>query len=215
MIMMQNQMNQQGMQQSPNMQPKMNHGGHEMFDAHEIIAGMINILDQYQMYEQFIKDPELKNILQRQYTFINDTYNVMVEAFSSGKKPSHPTQTYNMQQSNDIVYGLKPSQPKKPNQSVNELSEQGLSAYMLGQCKSMAGLLGMSACEITNPVFRRVIGDSVPNFIEMAYEIFLYQNKHNYYQVPQLQQQDMNQMLNAFTTSPNAQMNQPQSKYMQ
>jgi spore coat protein CotF len=210
----QNQMNPQGIQQSPNIQPKMNHGGHEMFDSHEIISGMINILDQYQMYDQFIKDQELKNILQRQYTFVNDLYNVMVEAFSTGSDPSHPTQSYKMQQSNDIVYGIKPSQPKKPNQSVNEISEQGLSAYMLGQCKSMAGLLGMAACEITNPVFRRVIGDSVPNFIEMAYEIFLYQNKHHYYQVPQLQQQDMNKMLNAYTTSKNAAMDQ-QPKFMQ
>jgi len=32
----------------------------------------------------------------------------------------------------------------------------------------------------------------------MMYEISLYQNKHHYYQVPQLAQQDMQQMINAF-----------------
>ncbi|HEX6594725.1 MAG TPA: spore coat protein, partial [Bacillota bacterium] len=33
---------------------------------------------------------------------------------------------------------------------------------------------------------------------EMAYEVFLYQNKHHYYQVPQLQQQDMQELINSF-----------------
>jgi spore coat protein CotF len=56
----------------------------------------------------------------------------------------------------------------------------------------------MAALETTNAVVRRVLADSVPNFIEMAYEISLYQNKHHYYQVPQLAQQDMQQMANAF-----------------
>ena len=72
------------------------------------------------------------------------------------------------------------------------LSDQGLSAYMLGNTKSLATLLAMTALEMTNPVLRRVIADSVPNFIELSYEIFLYQNKHRYYQVPQLMEQDMN-----------------------
>lgn len=218
-FLMENQMNQQNMQQgmkeSPTMQPQMNHGGHEMFEAHEVLSGMIGFLDQYKMYDQNIQDQELKGILQRQHTFMNDCYNVMVEAFTTGNDPSHPTQSYKMQQSNDIIYGLKPSQPKKPVQAVNELTEQCISGFMLCQCKSMSGSLTMAACEITNPVLRRVVADSVPNFIEMAYEIFLYQNKHNYYQVPQLQQQDMNQMLNAYTTSSNSGAMNQQPKYMQ
>ena len=56
----------------------------------------------------------------------------------------------------------------------------------------------MAALETTNAVVRRVLADSVPNCIEMAYEISLYQNKHHYYQVPQLAQQDMQQMVNSF-----------------
>ncbi|WP_308012540.1 spore coat protein [Metabacillus rhizolycopersici] len=211
---MQNQMHQQDMHQSTNYQAKMNHGGHEMFDAHEIISGTISLLNQYQMYDQFMKDQELKTILQRQYTFINDLYNLMVQAFSTGEDPSHRTQAYEMQLSHDIVYGLTPSQPKKPNQSINELGEQCLSSFMLGQCKSMAGLLGMAACEITNPVLRRVVAASVPNFVEMAYELFLYQNKHQYYQVPQLQQQDMTQMVNSFTITKASSINQQPPMYM-
>ncbi|XKG12489.1 spore coat protein [Sutcliffiella horikoshii] len=180
-----------------------NHGGHELFDAHEVIAGIISMLDQYQMYEQHIQDPALKDILTRQTTFVTQMYNTIVESFRTGQKPSVSTQVYNMTQTHDVVYGITPSQPKKPNQSVNELADKGLSAYMLGQTKGLATLLAMTALEMTNPVLRRVVADSVPNFIEMSYEIFLYQNKHGYYQVPQLAMQDMNAMLQSYTTVPN------------
>uniref|UniRef100_UPI00338904FC spore coat protein n=1 Tax=Sutcliffiella sp. FSL R7-0096 TaxID=2921670 RepID=UPI00338904FC len=182
--------------------PNTNHGGHEMFDAHEIIAGIISMLDQYQIYDQHIQDPALKDILNRQTTFVTQLYNTIVESFQTGQKPSVSTQVYKMTQTHDVVYGITPSQPKKPNQSVNELADKGLSAYMLGQTKGLATLLAMTALEMTNPVLRRVVADSVPNFIEMSYEIFLYQNKHGYYQVPQLAMQDMNAMLQSYTTVP-------------
>jgi spore coat protein CotF len=201
-----NQTNQTGNQIPTNMPINQtmskNHGGHELFDAHEVIAGLINMLDQYQMYDQYIKDPELKSIVQRQTAFVMQTYNTIVESFQTGQDPAVPTQQYKMAQNNNVVYGIKPGQPKKPNQSVNELSDKGLSAYMLGNTKSLATLLSMTALEMTNPVLRRVIADSVPNFIELSYEIFLYQNKHGYYQVPQLMEQDMTQMLSSYTKAP-------------
>lgn len=199
--MMQNQ-NQQSNPAAMNQAMSKNHGGHEMFDAHEVLAGIISMLDQYQMYDQHIQDQELKNIAHRQYTFVTQLYNTMVECFQTGQDPSVPTQQYHMQQENEVVYGLKPGQPKKPNSSVSQLSDQGLSAYMLGNTKSLTSLLAMTAAEITNPVLRRVVADSVPNFIELSYEIFLYQNKHGYYQVPQLMEQDMQQMLNSYATVP-------------
>lgn len=179
-----------------------NHGGHELFDAHEVISCLISMLDQYQIYDQYVKDPELKSILQRQSSFVTQMYNTVVESFQTGQDPTIPTQQYKMTQSNNVLYGLMPGQPKKPNQSINELSDQGLSAYMLGHTKSLSSLLAMTALEMTNPVLRRVIADSVPNFIEMSYEIFLYQNKHRYYQVPQLMEQDMNAMLTSYSTVP-------------
>nr|WP_273853111.1 spore coat protein [Pseudalkalibacillus spartinae] len=179
-----------------------NHGGHELFDAHEVIAGIINLLDHYQMYEQHVQDPELKSILQHQSQFVTTMYNTIVQSFQTGQDPSVPTGQYTMQQSNEVVYGLKPGQPKKPNQSVNDLSDKGLTAYMLGHTKALASLFTMTALEMTNPILRRVVSDSVPNLIELSYEIFLYQNKHSYYQVPQLSQQDMQLMLQSYAPVP-------------
>ncbi|WP_201449570.1 spore coat protein [Rossellomorea vietnamensis] len=204
-----NGMPQPGAQMPPNMMnTQQDHGGHELFDAHEVIAGIISMLDQYQMYDQHIQDPELKDIVKRQTDFVTTMYNTIVGSFSTGHDPIVPTQQYKMTQNHTTTYGIKAGAPKKPNQSVQELSDKGLSAYMLGQTKSLATLLAMTALEMTNPVLRRVVADSVPNFIEMSYEIFLYQNKHGYYQVPQLNGQDMTLMLQSYTTVP--QQNLPQ-----
>ncbi|KGP72588.1 spore coat protein [Pontibacillus yanchengensis] len=205
-------------QQQPNaggapqgMPQNMIHGGHEVFDLHEVLASVINVLDQYMMFRQYVQDQELTQILDRQYKFIEQQYNTVVDAFSTGADPQVPTQQYNMQQSNEVVFGVKPSQPKKPNRSLADIKDQGISGHMLGLIKSTASLLTMTAVEATNPVVRRVLADSVPNYIEMAYEIFLYQNKHQYYQVPQLAQQDMTAMVNGFAkTQGQAQM--PQNK---
>ncbi|WP_246050116.1 spore coat protein [Aquibacillus sediminis] len=205
---MQNQ-NQNQVPGTTNMSPNManqatnhNHGAHEILDSHELIGCLIGVLEHYQLYDQNIQDKELKDILQRQSSFLTQLYNTVVESFSTGKDPSVPTQQYNMQQSNEVTYGLQAGQPKKPKQSVSEFTDECYSSFMLGQTKAACSTFTMAAAEMNNPVLRRVIADSVPNLIEMSYELFLYQNKRGYYQVPQLKEQDMNIMLQAYATSP-------------
>ncbi|WP_347941378.1 spore coat protein [Peribacillus simplex] len=178
--------------------PQMNHGGHEVFDVHEVLSGTIGTLNTYTLLRQHIQDQELLDILDRQYQFIQDEYNITLECFQSGQDPSKRTQSYKMNQGNDFIYGLTTTQPKKPLQSVSEITDECISGLMLGAVKSTASMKAMAALEITNPVVRRVLADSVPNCIEMAYEISVYQNKHHYYQVPQLAQQDMQQMMNSY-----------------
>nr|WP_228550143.1 spore coat protein [Salinibacillus xinjiangensis] len=200
-------MNPNNMNQNPAaMGQGFNHGGHEVMDLHEVLGGIIGLQEQYMIYRQNIQDQELLNILDHQKQFISDQYNVMVEAFSTGQKPSKPTSTYQMNQDNNVTYGLTPSQPKKPKQSVNEINDQCYSSFMMGLLKANSTALTTASLEATNPVVRRVLADSIPNFIEMAYEIFLYQNKNGYYQVPQLQQQDMQQILNGFAPVQGTQM---------
>ncbi|WP_407270793.1 spore coat protein [Radiobacillus sp. PE A8.2] len=206
---MPNQNQMQGNQMPQNMptnQISHNHGAHELLDSHELIGGMIGMLEQYQLYDQHIQDQELKDILNRQSSFATQMYNTIVESFQTGQDPSTPTQQYKMKQSNEVTYGLQAGQPKKPKQSVNELTDECYSSFMLCQTKSIASALTMAGVEMNNPVLRRIIADSVPNMIEMSYELFLYQNKNGYYQVPQLNQQDMNIMLQAYTKAPQGNM---------
>lgn len=188
------------MMPSNNMQQQMKHGGHEVFEAHEVISGLISLSDQYLLLGQQIKDQELKDICTRQHQFMLGEYNVMVETFNTGQDPSKPTSQYKMNQNNDVIYGLEPSQPKKPAMSTNEISDECITNMLACAIKGATQQLTIAALESTNPVLRRVFADSTPNFIEMAYEIFLYQNKKHYYQVPQLAAQDMNQMINSYTT---------------
>lgn len=178
--------------------PQLNHGGHEMFDVHEVLASAVHALDTYTMLSQQVKDPELQDILQRQKQFMTEEYNITLECFKTGLDPSQPTKSYKMKQGNDFVFGMKPGQPKKPIQSAAEVSDQIISFSMLNAVKGGAVMKTNAALEATNPVVRRVLADSLPNCIEMAYEISLYQNKHGYYQVPQLPQQDMQLMQNGF-----------------
>ncbi|WP_141499893.1 spore coat protein [Paenibacillus luteus] len=178
--------------------PQMNHGGHEFFDVHEVLSCSINLLDQFMIFRPYVRDNELLDILDRQYQFALMQYNLTVECFAIGQKPSQETATYMIREMSQPIYNLQPAEPKRPNQSLAEVKDAGISAYMLGLVKGHASLLTMSAVEVTHPIVRRVLASQVQNFIEMAYEIFMYQNKKAYYQVPQLAYQDMQIMLNAY-----------------
>lgn len=179
---------------------QMNHGGHELFDVHEALSGTVGALNQAILLRPHVQDPELLDILDRQYRFTLDEYNITVEAFKTGQDPSHPTGRYEMKLGNDFIYGMKPAQPKKPIQSAAEISDEMISGFLLASAKAGASMKTVAATETCNPVVRRVLADSVPNCIEMAYELSIYQNKHHYYQMPQLAQPDMQQLLNSFAT---------------
>lgn len=191
----QQQQNMQGSTQPPT---NIGHGGHELLDAHETLEDLIGVMEQYILYDQHVQDEQLKNIIQRQKTFLTQMYNTIIDTLKTGKDPAVPTQTYEMQQSNEVTYGMQPSSPKVPAQTVQEINDECISSYMISILKQVSASFTTTAIEATNPVLRRVIADSLPNLIEMAYEIFLYQNKKQYYQVPQLAPQDMQALKNSF-----------------
>ncbi|WP_420490422.1 spore coat protein [Neobacillus niacini] len=209
--MMQNQGQQGQMHQNMhtgNVPPQLNHGGHEVIDLNVVLGAAIGAMNSYMLLRQHVQDPELLDILDRQYKFMEDEYNITVECFKSGQNPSHPTSKYMMNQGNDFIYGMKPTQPKKPWQSVSEINDEYISSCMLASCKSSASMKTMAALETTNPVVRRVLADSIPNCIEMGYELSIYQNKHHYYQVPQLAETDMNTYINSFAPAQGQAMGQ-------
>lgn len=199
--MQNNESNQSRNMQGGTVQPSANHGGHELFDVHEVLSSTIGRLNQMMILRPHVKDTELLDILDRQYRFTLDEYNITVEAFKTGKDPTHPTGTYQMQEQNDFIYGMKPGQPKKPMQANEEITDELISGFLLGSAKTGATGRAAAALETCNPVLRRVLADSIPNCIEMAYELSIYQNKHHYYQVPQLAPQDMQNILNSYATS--------------
>lgn len=176
----------------------MNHGGHELFDVHEVLSNTISGLNSCVLMRDKVQDTELLSILDRQYAFMLDEYNITQEAYRTGHDPSHPTGSYSMQIGNDFTYGIQVSDPKKPIQSAQEIDDSIIAGALLGMHKTGACGKTAAALESTNPVVRRVLQDSIQNCIEMAYEISLYMNKKGWYQVPQLTPQDSMAMLNAY-----------------
>ena len=176
----------------------MNHGAHEILDVHEVLSAAIGGLNQMVFLRDKIQDPELLSILDRQYAFMLDEYNITQEAYKTGHDPKHPTRSYSMKMNNEFEYGLTPGEPKKPMQAASEFNDEMISGVLLGIHKVGATGKTTAALESTNPVVRRVLQDSIPNCIEMAYEVSLYQNKRGYYQVPKLSPTDMNTMLTCF-----------------
>lgn len=181
--------------------PNMNHGGHEVLDLNELLSAAVGGLNKMTLLRPQVQDQELLTMMDRQFHFMQEEYNITLDCFKSGKDPMKQTQEYMMKQDNDFVYGLKQTQPSKPMQSASEISDEIISGMLLDIHKSSASMKTMAALEATNPVVRRVLADSVPNCIEMAYEVSIYQNKHHYYQVPQLTEQDTMAIKNCYEPS--------------
>lgn len=173
-------------------------GGHELLDAHEAIGTLIGTLDHFVVYSSYVQDQELTSILNRQKEFLTQMYNTIVNTLTSGQVPNIKTQVYEMVENHHSTYGMSQSAPKSPIQTPNELNDECISSAILGHLKAISTGFTTTALEATNPILRRIFADSIPNTIEMAYEVYLYQNKHQYYQVPQLPVQDMQMIRNSF-----------------
>lgn len=173
-------------------------GGHELFDIDEALGGVVGCIEHCSIFEQYIQDEQLLLIIQRQKAFLSELYNTILDTLKSGKDPAVKTSQYMMQEDNATIYGLKPSTPKVPINSISEIKDDCISSAHLGHLKGIASHFTVAAIETTNPVMRRILADSVPNVIEMAYELFLYENKMGYYQVAQLQPNDMNTIINSY-----------------
>jgi len=181
-----------------------NHGAHELFCIHEVLHSSLNVLDQSLMLRPKVRSTDLENALDRQYAFLGDEYNMIVQAFATGQDPEHRAGRYAMRTSNQTMF-QSPTDAvpiRRPVQSPEAVSDAHIAMYMLGLLKSLTLAKAQAALEVTNPVVRRVIADSLPNDIEMAYEMYLYLNQRKQYAIPQLPAMTMQTLSNAFAQVP-------------
>lgn len=193
------QSNEQQQQPSTGMPLAQQFGAHELLDADEAIGTLIGGIEHFVIYDQYVQDTQLKNIMQRQKAALTQIYNTILDTMKSGKDPAVKTQTYLMEvQNTKTTFGMQPASPKTPIQSINEFNDECISSAILGHLKAAASEFTLAALEATHPVLRRIFADSIPNIIEMGYEIYLYQNENKYYEVPQLNPQDMQSIINSY-----------------
>src|SRR5699024_8667316 len=157
---LQNQSQQGQFQMSNHMPAAKNHGGHEMFDAHEAINSLVGCIEHGKLYEQYIQDTRLKAILQRQTTAITEMYNTIIDTYQSEHDPNVATKTYEMNEGNYVIYGMKDTQPKSPAKSVQDINDVCISSFMMGNIKAAASGFTMTAMEVTIPVLRSLFADS-------------------------------------------------------
>ena len=71
----------QSSESQSNKQPmSMNHSAHEILHVNDVLNAMIGGLNQCVLVRDQIQDPELLIILDRQYAFMLDEYNITMEA---------------------------------------------------------------------------------------------------------------------------------------
>src|SRR5690625_843652 len=197
--MQQQQGQSEGMENATQMSPQQQFGGLEVLEANETIGALVGGIEHFAIFKEHIQDQQFLSITEKQHQYLSQLYNTIIDTFKSGKDPAMKTQTYEMGQTvTSTVYGMQPSSPKTPIQSMSELNDECISSALLGQLKGIATHFTTTSLESTNPVLRRIFADSVPNIIEMAYEIYLYQNKNQYYQVPQLSHTDTQTIQNSY-----------------
>ncbi|WP_335872387.1 spore coat protein [Bacillus sp. 2205SS5-2] len=158
------------------------HGNHEVYNLHEILSGLINIVDFLTIAREFVQLNELKILVNHQHQYILSHYHAIVTMLEQQQTTMINTK-YERLNKGSVVFGETSAIPKFPVKEFAEINDEKFSGQMLGLMKSMSSLLTVSTLEIANPTFRTLLAQSVPDYIDMAYDLFLFQNQHNFYPV--------------------------------
>src|SRR5699024_5894264 len=133
--MNQNQQPQTGL--GTNTPPQMQFGGHELMEVHEAIGTVTATLEHYALYDQYIQDQELKEIVERQRTFVTQIYNTRLDTLKSGKDPAVPTQPFETEECHQLTFGMTPSAFESSIHSAIQIDDQCLSIGLLGHLKGI------------------------------------------------------------------------------
>ncbi|MDK2820767.1 MAG: hypothetical protein PWP31_732 [Clostridia bacterium] len=180
-------------------------GAHEIMEIHEVLTDTIDGINQFQLYRQHTRDPQLRQILDKQIQFTTQEYNNIVQAMN--KRGMHKAVPYRTPKNSAPIYGLDNPGSNAPNTSANELDDRDIASGMLGCHKASASLRMMAALECADPEMRRMIQQGAINCSEQAYEVWQYMNQKGYYQVPTMKEMTTNTMMNTYTTANTQGMN--------
>lgn len=183
-----NQTNQQGNAAS--------YGAHECIECHEILSDTINGINQFELYRPHVKDQKLGQILDRQINFMIQEYNNLVNHLHN--RDIKPGSTYQAQSNFSPKLGLRNPSPESPNYNINQLNDRDIASGMLGWAKSSVVFTTLAALECTDPNLRNIMKNCVLTKFDMAYETFQYMNQMDFYQVPTMQENTTQTMVNSY-----------------
>lgn len=178
-------------------------GAHEVMEVHEVLTNTINCINHFELYRPHVRDQRLNSLLSRQVQFMAQDYNNMVRGLS-GHPQGGQAVPYRNPKNAAPVYGLDNPRQQSPNLTINQLDDHDIASGMLG-CHKASAVMKMTAClECADPNLRRMIQQSANNCAEQAYEVWQFMNQSGYYQVPTMQENTTNTMLNTYGTLGNA-----------
>ena len=173
-------------------------GSHEVMQLHEVLTNVIDGINQFQLYRPHAEDPQLRSILDKQISFMNQEYNNMVQTVSHHSKGE--AIPYRRVKNVAPSYGLKNPSPLAPNSSIDDMDDRDVSSGMLG-CNKAAAILKMTASlEFADPTIRRMLQQAAINCSEQAFEVWSYMNQRGFYQVPTMKQMTTHTMIDTFNT---------------
>lgn len=173
------------------------YGAHEVMEIHEVLTDTINGINQFQLYSPYVKDQQLRQILDRQVQFMVQEYNNLIQVVNQrGMSQATP---YRTPMTTVPAYGLNNPTPQAPNSSMNQMNDRDVASGMLGCHKSSAIMRTMASLECADSELRHMIQQGANNCAEKAYEVWQFMNQQGYYQVPTMKETTTNTMLNAYT----------------
>ncbi|MGJ7921099.1 spore coat protein [Neobacillus sp. LXY-4] len=161
-------------------------GAHEVLELHEILSHSINGIHMFHLYEPYIRDQELRSILENQLHFMMDEYNQL----ASNPQLHHLFREYPASSEFEPRYGLDSPPQFYPKVSNRQLTDQDIASGILGWHKTAAIKKMTAALECADFSLRQAFIQGANNCADQAFELFQYMNIKGYYQVPKLTNQD-------------------------
>lgn len=175
-----------------------NYAIHEISAMQDAISVTMGTIHTAQISLPHIQDKTLKQIVEKQLQFLQEEYNQLVGLLN--QQSTGLGQSYKAPANFQPTYGLTATAPKKPNQSAKEITDEQLSAILLGTIKSSAITKFQASIEASDANWRNGLIQCATSCSEMSYELWQYMNQNGYYQLPTLQQETQQTIVQSYAS---------------
>ncbi|MBX6379000.1 MAG: spore coat protein [Clostridia bacterium] len=149
---------------------------------------------------QDTQDGQLRQILQNHERVYRQHYDALVNVARQRGIDGSAAVGYSPQlgMQGGFVGNVGGFQAFQPQTGGKRVSDRAIAVGCLDRCKQNALTLTWAAIESATPDVRRLFLDMARDHVEMAFELFAFLNQRQWYPVPAVNQQMVQQMANAF-----------------
>jgi spore coat protein CotF len=180
------------------MQPNAQFGAHEVIGMSEALMTKTANVELFSSLSNQVQDMQLRNMLMNQARMMEEHYTQGVQLMQGAGQATTQAQSYGGNMNAQPKLGLRNPNNPAPNLHAQTMSERAVCTVALNAHK-FGALAGTTfALECTNPQFRTYLMSGASQCDRMAYDIWAYMNQKGYYQVPTLQQNTTQTMMQMY-----------------